>query len=105
MTVTTLQAAPLARSYVAVRGPDATAYLNRMVSNDVEALAPGESCEALLLTPKARVVAPLHVVRRGPDDFLVLTDPGLGERVRTALLRARFAAKVAIEPEEHFSTL
>ena len=32
-----------------------------MVSNDVEALGLGESCEALLLTAKARIVAPLIV--------------------------------------------
>src|SRR4029079_12966732 len=105
MTVTTLQAAPLARSYVAVRGPDATAYLNRMVSNDVEALAPGESCEALLLTPRARIVAPLVVVRRGGDDFLLPTEPLAGERLVRELPRARFAAKCAIEPEEHRSVV
>ena len=42
-------------------GPDAADYLQRMVSNDVEALAPGEACPALLLTAKARVIAPLVV--------------------------------------------
>ena len=76
-----------------------------MVSNDVAALAVGESCEALLLTPKARVIAPLRVWRRGADDFLLLTEPELGDRVRSELLRGRFAAKAEIEPEEHVSTL
>ena len=33
-----------------------------MVSNDVAALGPGESCQALLLTPKARVIAPASSV-------------------------------------------
>ena len=74
-----------------------------MVSNDVSALGPGESCEALLLTPKARVIAPLVVLRRGHEDFLLLTEPELGERVRTELLRSRFAAKAEIESEEHTS--
>jgi tRNA-modifying protein YgfZ len=76
-----------------------------MVSNDVAALAPGESCEALLLTPKARVIAPMRVLRRGDDDFLLLTEPELGETLRDELLRMRFAAKVEIEPEEHESWL
>jgi folate-binding protein YgfZ len=76
-----------------------------MVSNDVEALAPGESCDALLLTAKARVIAPVRVLRRGVDDFLVLTEPDLGERVRAELLRMRFAAKAEIEPEDHESWL
>ena len=76
-----------------------------MLSNDVAALAPGESCEALLLTPKARVIAPMRVLRRADDDFLLLTEPGLGETLRDELIRMRFAAKAEIELEEHTSTL
>ena len=91
------------RSFVKVAGPGAEEYLDRMLSNDVAALGPGESCEALLLTPKARVIAPLVVLRRGHEDFLLLTEPELGERVRAELLRSRFAAKAEIEPEEHTS--
>ena len=91
------------RSFVRVSGPAAEEYLDRMVSNDVAALGPGESCEALLLTPKARVIAPLVVLRRGHEDFLLLTEPDLGERVRAELVRSRFAAKAEIEPEEHTS--
>jgi tRNA-modifying protein YgfZ len=90
------------RAYVRVSGPDAEDFLQRMVSNDVAA---GDACDALLLTPKARIVAPLRVVRRAHDDFLVLTEPELGEVVRAQLLRARFAAKVEIEPEQHESWL
>jgi folate-binding protein YgfZ len=76
-----------------------------MVSNDVEALAVGASCEALLLTAKARVIAPLRVWRRGEDDFLLLTEPELGERVCAELMRSRFAARAEIEPEQHESWL
>jgi len=59
----------------------------------------------MLLTPKARLIAPLVVVRRGDGDFLLLTEPGLGETVAAALLRARFAAKAEIEPEQHTSVV
>jgi tRNA-modifying protein YgfZ len=90
------------RAFVRVSGPDAEDFLQRMVSNDVAA---SDSCDALLLTPKARIIAPLRVVRRSPDDFLLLTEPELGEVVRTQLMRARFAAKVEIEPEQHESWL
>lgn len=72
-----------------------------MLSNDVTT-AP---CQALLLTPKARVIAPVLVVRRGDEDFLLLTEPGLGRIVSSSLLRARFAAKVQIEPETHTSVV
>ena len=88
-----------------MRGSGAASYLQAMVSNDVEALALGEACEALLLTAKARVIAPLTVLRRGVDDFLLLTEPGLGERVRSVLLRSRFAAKCEIELEMHDSVV
>jgi tRNA-modifying protein YgfZ len=105
MTSATLQIAERARAFVRVRGPDAGTYLNRMVSNEVEALAPGEACEALLLTPKARVIAVLTVVRQARDDYLLLTETELGERLRAELVRYRFAAKCAIELERHSSTL
>jgi folate-binding protein YgfZ len=73
-----------------------------MVSNDVAA---NDVCDALLLTPKARIIAPLRVRRRAQDDFLLLTEPELGEIVRAQLTRARFAAKVEIESEQHESWL
>jgi folate-binding protein YgfZ len=71
-----------------------------MLSNDVT--QPGVF-DALLLTPKARLIAPVRVWRRGDDDFLLLTEPELGEAVRTTLLRARLAAKCEIESETHTS--
>jgi folate-binding protein YgfZ len=93
------------RAFVAVSGSGAEEYLQRMVSNDVSALSIGGSCDALLLTPKARVIAPLRIWRRDDQDFLLLTEPELGERVRGELVRMRFAAKCEIELEEHESYL
>jgi folate-binding protein YgfZ len=93
------------REFVRVAGPDAADYLQRMVSNDVDVLAAGEACPALLLTAKARVIAPLVVLRRADDDFLVLTEPGLGEVVRSQLTRMRLRAQCEVEPEEHESVL
>jgi tRNA-modifying protein YgfZ len=89
------------RAFVRVAGPDASDFLQRMLSNDVAALGAGDACEALLLTAKARVMAPLRVLRRADDDFLLSTEPELGDVVRTQLLRTRFAAKAEVEPEQH----
>jgi folate-binding protein YgfZ len=97
-----LAAASRPRAYVRVQGPDAADYLNRMLSNDVPESG---SVDALLLTAKARVIAPLLVWRRGDDDYLLLTEPELGETVRAHLTRMRFAAKCEIELEEHTSTI
>ena len=100
-----MEVAARERSYVRVSGPDACAYLQRMVSNDVESLAAGDARPALLLTPKARVIAPLVVWRRGEEDFLLLTEPDLGEAVLGLLRRMRLRARCEIEPEQHDSVL
>jgi folate-binding protein YgfZ len=73
-----------------------------MVSNDVTS---AELVDALLLTPKGRLIAPVRVWRRGPEDFLLLTEPELGDAVRAVLLRSRFAARCEIEPEKHTSAV
>jgi folate-binding protein YgfZ len=87
---------------VRVHGPAAVEYLGRMLSNEV----PEEgSADALLLTPKARVIAPVLAWRRGPDDVLLLTEPELGEVVAQHLLRMRFASRCEIEAEQHVSTI
>jgi folate-binding protein YgfZ len=90
------------RAYVSVRGADAVSYLNRMLTNDVPAEG---SVDALLLTPKARVIAPVLVWRRGDDDVLLLTEPELGEPLQSQLARMRFAAKCEVALEEHTSSI
>jgi tRNA-modifying protein YgfZ len=93
------------RAFVRVTGPDAEDLLQRMLSNDIAALEPGGSCEALLLTAKARVVAPVVVLRRTAEDFLLLTEPELGETLRAQLVRMRMRARCEIESEEHESVV
>ena len=90
------------RAYVCVRGPDAAGLLQRIVSNDILGK---DVCEALILNPKGRVIAPLLVWRRGTDDFLLLTEPELGATVQAHLERMRIAARCEIEREEHSSTI
>jgi folate-binding protein YgfZ len=102
MPTVTPDAARRPRAYVRVQGPDAVDYLNRMLSNDVPESG---SVDALLLTAKARVIAPVLVWRRGDDDVLLLTEPELGDVLRAQLARMRFAAKCEIEAEEHVSTI
>ena len=104
MSVQALRIARRERDFVRATGPDAEDYLQRMLSQDVE-LDLDDARPALLLTAKARVIAPLVVLRRGPQDFLLSTEPGLGERVLAELRRFRFAAKVELEPEEHEAAL
>jgi folate-binding protein YgfZ len=104
VSVRTSRSARRSRDFVRVSGPDAEDYLQRMVSQDV-VMDLDEAREALLLTAKARVIAPMTILRRGPQDFLLSTEGGLGERVAAELRRFRFAAKVEIEPEQHDAVL
>jgi folate-binding protein YgfZ len=90
------------RAYVRVKGPDAGDLLQRIVSNDVFA---ADTCEALILTAKGRVIAPLRIWRRDEDDFLLLTEPELGETVRAHLIRMRITSKCEIELEDHTSAI
>ncbi|HEY2788513.1 MAG TPA: hypothetical protein VGI72_03605, partial [Gaiellales bacterium] len=93
-------AAVLDRAFVRASGPDAVTYLQSMVSNDVEAVAPGEGTYALLLTPKARVIADLEVFRVDEDLVLACPPQAAGDVLET-LVRARFRKKVALDPADY----
>lgn len=88
----------LERGYVEVAGPDAEGFLERMLSNEVADLEAGAARQALLLTPKGRIIAPLRAVRTAPETFLLITDsPDLAGPVAQTLLASRFAARCLIE--------
>jgi len=93
-------AAVLDRAFLRASGPDAVAYLQSMVTNDVEAVEPGGGTYALLLTPKARVIADLEVFRVDGDLVLACPPQAVDDVVET-LVRARFRKKVAFDPAEY----
>ena len=51
------------RRHLTVGGPDAAAYLQGQLTNDVEALAPGEGCYAALLDRKGHMQADMRALR------------------------------------------
>jgi folate-binding protein YgfZ len=62
------------RGKLLLTGSEAAEYLQGQVTNDVEALAPGQGCYAALLTHKGKVVADMRILR-GPDWLLIDTEP------------------------------
>jgi tRNA-modifying protein YgfZ len=62
------------RGVLLLTGAEAAEYLQGQVTNDVEALQPGEGCYAALLTHKGKVVADMRILR-GPDWLLIDTEP------------------------------
>jgi folate-binding protein YgfZ len=64
-----------ARGKLLLRGAEAADFLQGQVTNDVEALAPGTGCYALLLTHKGKVRADMRVLR-GDGWFWIDTPKG-----------------------------
>jgi folate-binding protein YgfZ len=58
------------RGKLALTGPEAKGFLQGQVSNDVEALAPGEGCYAAFLTPKGKMLGDLRVLDAGAELLL-----------------------------------
>jgi folate-binding protein YgfZ len=90
----------LDRATLTARGPDATDYLQSMLSNDVEEAVTGGGVYALLLTPKARVIADIEVFNTG-DEIVLACEPSRRDDVLAVLVRSRFRRKVDFEPSGH----
>lgn len=95
---TTLGAAPIVRDVVRVHGPEAVAYLQGQLSQDVEAMAVGESRPSLLLQPTGKVDAWVRVTREADDSVLVDVDRGWGEAVLARLRRFKLRTRAELEP-------
>lgn len=91
-------AAALVRDVVRVHGPDAVAFLQGQLSQDVEGLAVGASAPTYLLQPTGKVDAWLRVTRRADDELLLDVDAGWGEAVHARLRRFKLRTKAELEP-------
>lgn len=80
------------RGVVAVRGADARDFLQNLVTNDVEALAPGAAGYGALLTPQGKIQFDFIVFATG-DGFLLDAPreaaPSLAQRLGFYRLRAK----------------
>jgi folate-binding protein YgfZ len=66
------------RAKVLLSGSEAAEFLQGQVTNDVEALAPGEGCYAALLTHKGKIRTDLRALRS--EDWLWLDAEEIGRR-------------------------
>jgi tRNA-modifying protein YgfZ len=92
------------RALVAVRGPDWRAFLQNLLSNDVDGLAEGELRAALLLTPQGKYLFDLFVTpntdEAGEPFALLDVQAGQREALIARLKLYRLRAKVQIEEME-----
>ena len=85
------------RDMVYVAGPDACAYLQGQLSQDVDALAPGEAAYTFVLQPIGKVDAWLRVTRMADDAFLLDVEAGWGEAVVVRLTRFLLRTECTVE--------
>lgn len=93
------------RDVVRVEGPDAVAYLQGQLSQDVLALDVGEAAPSLLLSPQGKVDAWLRVTRVAEDACLLDVDAGWGEAVVTRLGRFKLRTRAEISTLEGWRCL
>lgn len=97
-----LGAVAIRRDVVSVEGPEALAFLQGQLSQEVETLAVGESAWSLLLQPNGKVDAWLRMSRAGDGRVLLDVEVGFGGAVLDRLQRfkLRTKAELALESRE-----
>ena len=82
-------------------GPDAVSYLQGVLSQDVEGMAPGEAARSFLLAPRGKLEALLWVLRAEDADNRVgiAAEASQLEQVRISLARWRLRVEVELEPD------
>jgi tRNA-modifying protein YgfZ len=79
-------------------GTDNLRFLNDIISQELGDMAAGEARRSLLLAPQGKLDFLLWVIR-DEDRIGLVTDPGRGEELASALGRYRIRVDVDIEPE------
>lgn len=87
------------RTLVRAVGPDRATFLQGMLTNDVEGLAPGAGCPALLLTIQGRVTADVRVAAL-PTELLLDVDVRARDEFVAALEGLLVADDVELAPAE-----
>jgi tRNA-modifying protein YgfZ len=85
------------RGKLLIRGPEAAEYLQGQLTNDIEALTPGEGCHAALLDRKGHLQGDMRVLRLGPEEIWIDTGPAALEAVRRHLQTYKIGREVEIE--------
>ncbi len=84
------------RDVVMVTGPEAGAFLQGQLTQDVASLAVGSHRWSWLLEPSGKVVALLRVFRSGDEQWALEADPTWGEHVAARLARFKLRTKAEL---------
>lgn len=84
------------RQVLALSGPDAVAFAHAQFSSDVQALADNHWQWSTWLTAKGRTIAVFQLIRRSPDELLLVFADGDADEIGSQLRRFVFRRKVTI---------
>src|SRR6476646_2979074 len=85
------------RDVVAVWGPDATTFLQSLLSQDLDPVTVGGSAHALLLEPRGKLVVDMRAAHVNDDEWWCVCEPGFGAVLEAGLKRFKIRVKVEIE--------
>jgi folate-binding protein YgfZ len=81
---------------VVVAGPDATTFLQSLVSQDLDTIAVGASGHALLLQPQGKLLVDFYVVHVEPDTWWCVCERGFGAELASGLNRFKIRVKAEV---------
>jgi folate-binding protein YgfZ len=85
------------RGKLLVKGAEAAEYLQGQLTNDIEALAPGEGCYAALLDRKGHIQADMRVLRPAQDEIWIDTEAETLAVTRRHLETYKIGREVTVE--------
>jgi folate-binding protein YgfZ len=85
------------RGKLDVLGEDAVEFLQGQLTNDVEALTPGEGCYAALLNPKGKILADLRALMVSRQEIWLDTEEGALEVLHSTLGRYKIGRRVELD--------
>jgi folate-binding protein YgfZ len=85
------------RGKLLLKGSEAAEYLQGQLTNDIEALEPGDGCYAALLDRKGHMQADMRVLRLADDEIWVDTEPEALAAARRHLDMYKIGREVTLE--------
>jgi len=85
------------RGKLLVKGPEAAEYLQGQLTNDIEALEPGDGCYAALLDRKGHMQADMRVLRLSADEIGLDVEPEALPAARRHLEMYKVGREVQVE--------
>jgi len=91
--------ARIARDAVVVDGPDATSFLQSLVSQDLDPIAVGGSAHTLLLQPQGKLLVDFYAVRAAENAWWCVCEAGFGTVLADGLNRFKIRVKAGVREE------